>query len=122
MDRVQVIQHKGKEIVFLDFTRIDRKNRNILRGIIDEAKNIIKAKPHGSVLTLVDVTGLVFNIEVVESFKDFTAHNKPYVKAGAVVGITGLQEIAYKAVMKFSGRHLPIFHSLEQAKDWLAIQ
>jgi len=45
--------------------------------------------------------------------------NKPYVVAAAVVGVTGLKQIIYNAVMKFSGRKLTAFDSLAEAKDWL---
>jgi hypothetical protein len=54
--------------------------------------------------------------------KEFTRHNKPYVIAAAVVGITGLKQIIYNAVLKFSGRNLVAFDSVDRAKDWLAGQ
>ena len=51
--------------------------------------------------------------------KQFSAHNKPYVKAAAVVGITGLKKIIFGAVMAFSRRNLESFEDMEQAKRWL---
>jgi len=55
-----------------------------------------------------------------DAMKEFVIHNKPYVVASAVVGVTGLKQIIYNAVMKFSGRKLTAFDSLAEAKDWLA--
>jgi hypothetical protein len=52
--------------------------------------------------------------------KEFTKHNKPYVKASAVVGISGIKKIIFHAVMLFSGRKIHACDTLEQAKDWLA--
>ena len=51
--------------------------------------------------------------------KQFSAHNKPYVKAAAVVGITGLKRIFFRAVMAFAKLNLEFFDDVEQAKRWL---
>jgi hypothetical protein len=52
--------------------------------------------------------------------KEFAAHNKPYVKASTVVGITGLKKIIYDAVLMFSKRNISTFDSIDPAKEWLA--
>jgi flavodoxin len=72
------------------------------------------------VFTLTDVTNTTFNSKVSDAMKEFVVHNKPYIVASAVVGVTGLKQIIYNAVMKFSGRKLTAFDSLAEAKDWLA--
>jgi hypothetical protein len=54
--------------------------------------------------------------------KEFVIHNKPYVVAAAVVGVTGLKQVILNAVMKLSGRKLTAFNTLAAAKDWLAAQ
>jgi hypothetical protein len=47
-------------------------------------------------------------------------HNKPYVLAAAVVGITSpLMKLAYNFVMAVSKRNVPIFDTREQAMEWL---
>lgn len=61
-----------------------------------------------------------FDTDITEAFKRFTAGNKPYVKAGAVVGVSGLKKIVYNAVMKFTGRDIIALDDLEMAKDYLA--
>jgi hypothetical protein len=116
---VQILEYKGKRIIYMDFTNIDRKKS---AEILEQIKPTIKAEPLNSVLTLVNVTGLVFSTEMLKAFKEFTEHNKPYVKAGAVVGIKGIQKIAYDAVMKFSERQLPLFETVDEAKEWLSQQ
>lgn len=87
---------------------------------MDEAKRLIAKEPPGSVLTVTDVTGGHFDSKMAEAFKAFTAHNKPYVKAAAVVGVTGMLKVLYMAVTKFSGRQIQMFDNLGAAKDWLA--
>ena len=119
MDRVKFIEHKGKRILHLDFSHF--KAEQVL-PVIEQARAIIAAQPPKSVYTLTDVTESGFNSKVSDSLKEFVAHNKPFVAASAVVGVTGLKQIILNAVMKFSGRHLHAFDSLDQAKDWLAKQ
>ncbi len=115
-ERVKFIQHQQKEILLLDFS--NSKTDEVLR-IIEEAKLVIRTKPENSLLTLTDVTNARFNEKVGEGMKQFTLHNKPYVKAGAVVGITGLKRIIFNAVIAFSKRKLETFDDREEAKHWL---
>lgn len=117
MERVQFIQHKGRKILHLDFS--DCKSPEVLQ-IIEQAKHTIKSQSHRSVYTLTDVTNTAFNSAVSDAMKEFVLHNKPYVAASAVVGVTGLKQIIFNAVMKLSGRKLTAFESLDAAKDWLA--
>ena len=54
--------------------------------------------------------------------KELAAHNAPYVKASAVVGMGGLHRIAYQAVVLFSRRKIQVLDDERQALDWLAEQ
>ena len=119
MDRVAFFTHLGKEILLLDFSRL---KANEALALIDPAKAVISKKPPHSVLTLTDVTEMSFNEELSQRFKDFTTHNRPYVRAAAVVGVTGLKRIIYNAVIIFSRRHIATFDDREAAKKWLAEQ
>jgi hypothetical protein len=119
MERIKFIEHNGKRILHLDFT--EARADEVLQ-IIREAKDVIAAQPPRSIRTLTDVTDIKFNTTATEAMKEFASHNKPYVSAAAVVGVTGLKKIIYNAVVKFSGRNLVIFDSHSQAKDWLVTQ
>ncbi len=119
MERIQFIQHKGKKILHLDLS--GAKVTEVIQ-LIREATPVIAAQPEKSIRTLTDVTNMKFDSGATEALKQFTRHNKPYVIAGAVVGVTGLKQIIYNAVLKFSGRNIVAFDTLEQAKDWLATQ
>jgi hypothetical protein len=116
-DRVKFITHQNREILLLDFS--NTQPQEVLQAI-DDAKRLISTRPEHSVLTLTNVTNARFNEAVGDGLKAFTAHNKPYVKAGAVVGVTGLKRIIFNAVVTFSRRNLETFDDVEQAKHWLA--
>lgn len=118
---LQVLEYKGERILFLDFSHCTSKEE--FMPIIDTAKLWVQNKDPKSVLTLTDVTDTRFNAEIINLVKELTLHNKPYVKAGAVVGISRpLLKSAYNAVMAFSKRTLPIFDTHDQAKEWLINQ
>lgn len=117
--RVKFITHRGARILHLDFTQA---HPGEVLQIIQHAKNVIAAQPPRSIRTLTDVTDLKFNTEASEAMKAFASHNKPFVEAAAVVGVTGLKRIIYNAVVKFSGRNLVAFDSHGEAKDWLVQQ
>lgn len=119
MERIQFILYKGKQFLHLDLS--NAKASEVVRLCID-ATPVIAGQPEKSIRTLTDVTNMNFNDEATEALKQFTKHNKPYVLAGAVVGVTGLKRIIYNAVVKFSGRNIVAFDSMEQAKEWLANQ
>jgi hypothetical protein len=116
MEKVQFIQHNGKEILLLDFSRCTVTDA---LAIIDEAAVTIRTRPQQSLLTLADVTDMRFDDKLNQRMKEFTALNKPYVKAAAVVGVTGLKKILFQAVMTFSKRKIHAFDDRETAKAWL---
>ena len=115
-DRVRFITHEGKNILHLDFSRCTAAEA---LNIIAKAKKVIATQPEQSLLTLTDVTDTRFSDEVTQELKLFTAHNRPYVRAAAVVGVTGLKRIIFEAVIVFSGRKLSTFDTIEKAKQWL---
>jgi hypothetical protein len=114
-----MIDHKGKEIVYLDFSDC---NVDEIFQTIEMAEKIIRIQPLNSVLTLTNVSGARYNTEVIQALKEFAKGNGPFVKAGAVIGIEGLKKILYVAITSFSERNLPAFDDIEKAKDWLIDQ
>jgi hypothetical protein len=118
---LQVLEYKGEKILFLDFSHCTSKEE--FMPIIDAAKQWLQNKDLNSVLTLTDVTTAHYDAEILTLLKELTSHNKPYVKAGAIVGITRpLMKLAYNTIMAFSKRTLPIFDTHDQAKEWLINQ
>ena len=119
MKRLRLIKHRGREILFLDFSSCSPDE---VFEVIEMAEKIIRVQKHNTVLTLSDVTDTRYNRSVIHALKEFVNGNKTFVRAGAVIGIDGLKKIVYDAVIKFSGRNLPAFDDVEKAKDWLAEQ
>ncbi len=118
MGRVAFITHKGASIVKVDLSRSATVEENLV--VLEEARKVIGAKPPGSVLLLTDVTQAFFNAKGISALKDWSNFNTPYVKASAVLGITGIYRIIYEAVQKLVGREIVCFDTEEQALAWLA--
>jgi hypothetical protein len=119
MSLAQVISHAGKKIVFLDLSGCKAVD---LPSALVEAKTLVSTQPKGSALILTNVSGFQLTKETSELMKEFSVHNTPYAKASAVVGVEGLKKIVYSAVQHVSGRSIPTFDTLDQAKDWLVKQ
>lgn len=120
MARTTFIAHDGIRIAHLDFSHVDDPAEAVTA--IEEAGRIVQSEPFQSVRTLTEVTGSRFNGEVLEAIKRLAVNNRPYVLAGAIVGLSGLQKVVYTTVMRFSKRNIPVFEDVTTAKDWLVAQ
>ena len=120
MERTREITVNGTPIVHLDFTGLTDDKEAL--AAFEEARRFIARYPKESARTLTDVSRSRAGDQMVAGLKSLAKANRPYVKAGAVVGLTAVQQILFKAVMAFSGRNLSAFATLEEAKRWLSRQ
>jgi hypothetical protein len=119
MGAVRFIEHRDKRILHIDFGGCELEE---FVSIIKESKKLIAKEPHTSVLTLTNVKAAHISPMASKVLKEFTMFNKPYVKAGAVLGATGLLKLEFDIVTKFSGRKLARFDSPDEAMNWLVTQ
>jgi len=120
MDRTKFIEHKDKQILLVDFSGI--KPGEEFNEAVEESKKIIHSQPEKSVLALFDATDGHFDQEVINKLKEFAASNTPYIKTSALVGVTGLLNIALMTISKFAGRDFKTFSTREEALEWLVTQ
>jgi hypothetical protein len=116
-NRVTFIRHKDVEILSINWS--GATGDEILEAI-GEAKRMIASRPEQSVRTLTNVTDARIERRVTEALKDYVAHNKPYVLAGAVVGLNDLKTVIFNFINRVTGRSLRAMGSIDEAKDWLA--
>lgn len=120
MERTRFIDHQGKQILLLDYSGI-RDPEEAFREI-ETSKRVVAAQPRGSLRVMTLVREARYNAAVLQGMKELAAHNAPYVRASAVVGMSGLHRIAYQAVILFSKRNIKTFDHEAEALDWLASQ
>jgi hypothetical protein len=116
--RTTFTTYKGVRICVLDFTNITDE-AEALRAI-DEAKSVIGREPLASVYTLTDVSGSWVTSAIRAALHELTKANKPYVVAGAVVGVTGLQSVILRGIVQVTRRRLVAKSTRAEAMDWLA--
>ena len=115
-ERVRFIEHKGSRILYIDFSH---SAPDEVLETIEIAERTIAGEPLLSVLTLTNAEKTMHDRRVAERLKTYIAHNKPYVKAGAVYGLNELRKIVFNFLNKATGRSLKAFDDLAEAKDWL---
>jgi hypothetical protein len=120
MERTRFTEHQGRRILLLDYAGV-RDPEEAVRSI-QHSKTVVAAQPRASLLVMTVVRDARYNAAVLQGMKELAAHNAPYVKASAVVGMSGLHRIAYQAVILFSKRNIKVFDHESEALDWLVTQ
>jgi hypothetical protein len=119
MERAKWIEHKGKRIFEMDCTNASLEEMN---QVIEECIKEVRSQPEQSVFTLIVAGGTAFSGETIGNLKELARDNAPYVKASAIVGVTGLYKVVFNAVALFSKRRFDLFDNVEEARDYLAKQ
>lgn len=116
--RVRFLDHQGLRIVLLDFQGITDPALGF--GAADEARAFIaKLPPDGSHYTLTDLRDTRYDREVAAKFRELTAHNRPYVRAAAVVSDSSIQRAAISMIALATRRKLGVFDSRDDALEYL---
>lgn len=118
--QARFVEHQGRKVLRIDLSGI--RDRSTAFHAIDAVRALVATQPERSLLTLTMVGGSSFDPEIIEALKALALHNRPFVKAAAVVGLSGLQRLAYAAVLLFSRRHISTFRDVREAMDWLVEQ
>jgi hypothetical protein len=117
MSNVNYIEHQGKRILHIRFP--DTATFEEQKHIIFTAKYAVAREPFNSVLTLTELGDFHFNADVTEEMRRYIEHNKPFVKAAAVLGVKGVKKIIYSTFLTITGRKMKLFDDIEEAKDYL---
>ncbi len=119
---IEMMNYKDREICYLDASNMTTKEIQNIETDMNKAMKIVASKPPKSALMITNVTNVMFNTQMAELFKNYANHNTPYVKASALVGITGIQKVVLSTVKRLTNRDYQLFDSLEEAKEWIIKQ
>jgi hypothetical protein len=120
MERTRFIDHRGKQVLLLDYSGI-RDPEEAVREI-RHSMEVVARQPRDSLRVVTIVRDARYNAAVLQALKELASHNAPYVRASAVVGMSGLHRIAYQAIILFSKRNIKTFDTDADALDWLVTQ
>ena len=114
--RLRFVKHKGRVIFLIDFSHCSEKEMLLL---LDQVRAAVARHAPGSVLALADFTDAAVDKNVATKIKQILVLDRPYVKRSAWVGTESLPHVFYENFKSFSQRDFPIFHTREEAMDWL---
>jgi hypothetical protein len=113
------MMHGTLPVILLDFEGITDK-REALAAAAEAKAFVSTLEPDGTHYTLTDIRDTRYDREIVEAFKDLTAHNRPYVRAAAVVSNSAIHRAAIAMVGLFSRRKFGVVETREQGLAYLA--
>ncbi len=113
-----VLFYKQKRIIYVDFS--DLKSADEIFIYAEKSSALIRQNLPKSVLVLTNVSDMFFNREVFFKLLAYMKKNDSYINAYAVVGMSGLMQVFYTTLIRFSGRNLKPFVSETEAKEFLA--
>jgi hypothetical protein len=119
--RVGFIEEQGKRVLLMDFSGLTDTTTTLTQ--IEEARLFVAQQPkRKEILTLVDVTRMRFDNDVLKAFQDLTRHDEPWERAVAVFGLRGVGLIAFRANNLVTGGRLHGFRDRGEAVAWLLQQ
>ena len=116
MEYLKFERFKGKEILVNDLSGIDPGQVRVRTKAFE---NLVLSEKKKGLRVLSDIRGSNINTEATMELKRIASETKPYVYKYAVVGVSGIKEILFKAVKKLSTSNLYNFEDIEEAKEWL---
>ncbi len=117
-DRVRFIEYKERQILLFDFSGITDE-ATALEAIERGMAFVAGLQADGSLLTLTDVTDSTSTSAIAKALYRLAKNNKPYVKAGAVVGVAGLEKSVFRLVTNLARRSFKVFDDRDAAQEWL---
>jgi hypothetical protein len=121
MEGLSLFTYKDKEIYYINYSCLGNSKEKVLQ-LIEEAGEEYNSKhlPPKSVLALTNVDNLPFDMEIVNAFKEQRHKVAPYEKKVALIGLKGIQTIAYRYIISFTQHSVVrLFDFESEAKEWL---
>ena len=116
-DRIRFVEHDGVRILHADYSGL--RTTEELRAVVQHATELISTEPPRSVLVLVNLSGVPYNLDNLGVLRDAVDANRPFVRARAVYGLPSIAQLSFGAMARLSGRRMERFRDAEEAVTWL---
>jgi hypothetical protein len=117
MSRVNRLIHKGVPVLHIDLSNLKPGE---YAAEFAEAMRVLAAAPLKSARVVTDVAGARFDPTTIAEFERFVREATPHCAANAVLGVSGMQRVAWVGLKKFFRCPAELHDSLEAGKDWVA--
>ena len=121
MERVSWIEHKGKSILYINYSGLSaRKDKDLLLEIIEEVKKQAFEKQSKS-LFLTNAKDAYTDSFILSKLKEAAkfCNDNDLVEKECIVGLGGLKKAFIRIINTFAKSTLIMFKDLDEAKDWL---
>lgn len=115
-DHIRFIEHRGKQILLLDFSHA---NAHEMQLLLEYARVLIAQHPHESLVTLGDYTGATVDHAVAMKIKEVLTLARPFVRKTAWIGTESVPHAFMENFQSFSQREIVTFKTRAEAMDWL---
>jgi hypothetical protein len=115
-DRIHFVEHKGKQILLLDYSDATAQQMQIL---LEHVRAVVAQYSRESLVTLADFTGTEIDHAVATRIKEVLTLDRPFVKKTAWVGTENIPHAFMENFRTFSQREIATFKTREEAMDWL---
>jgi imidazole glycerol phosphate synthase subunit HisF len=116
-EHVSFIVHKGKQVLFSDYTHC--KNKWDMIKML-EAAAIHFRQSQDNLLVLIDATNAKGSSEYMDALKKYQKEVfDPKTNKGAVIGVTGLKKVLLQGLNLVAKKKMTPFDSKEEALDYL---
>jgi hypothetical protein len=115
-DRIHFIEHKGKQILFIDFSHTSTHQMQLL---LEHVRVTVAQHARESLLTFADFSGAEVDHAVAMKIKEVLTLDRPFVKKSAFIGTEKIPHAFLENFHNFSQRDIVTFKTREEALDWL---
>jgi hypothetical protein len=116
VERLKIIEYKGKEIVCIDYRGLIEDEEVI--EFVREATDYVIGLERPS-LQLTDVSNVFFTPPIMEVINQCADEAKSYVLKDAIIGIKGAKRILFQLYSMILGGKARAFSDDVSAKEWL---
>jgi hypothetical protein len=115
-DRIRFIEHKGKQILLLDYSHASAHEMQLM---LAHVRITVAQHARESLVTLADFTSAAVDHAVATKIKEVLTLDRPFVKKTAWVGTESIPHAFMENFHTFSQREIVTFKTREEAMDWL---
>jgi hypothetical protein len=116
-DRIHFVEHKGKQILLLDFSHATAPQMQLL---LEYTRTTVAKHDRDSVILLADFEGVEVDHTVAMKIKEVLTLDRPFVKKSAWAGAEHIPHAFMENFRSFSQRDIVTFKTRAEALDWLA--
>jgi hypothetical protein len=120
MKRVYFEDYRGTPILHVDYRGLSDPEE--VRGVVREASALVRTYPPGSLVVLVDLTGVPHTLVIAAVMQQGVAESRPHVRARAVVGLAPEAAGSFEIAAKLFGSPMARFDDRAAAAEWLLAQ